>query len=391
MARKAVAGIEIGTNHVKVVIAETSDRGAKAPKIIGRGQAESKGLRHGYIINTADAVEGIRAAVQQAEKAARVPVKEAYVSIGGIGLAGIVTTASVVVSRADSQITKLDLDKVLDTCEQAIPSQEALNRRVIHDIPLHYRIDGRPVLGDPLRMKGVKLEAKTLFITCLEQHVTDIIGAVEEAGIDVLDAMAAPLAAALVTLTKTQRIAGCVLANIGAETVSVVVYENNAPVSLEVFPIGSTDITNDIALGLKVPLEEAEKIKHGAQSSESYSKRKLDEIVRARLSDMFDLIEAHLKSIGRNGLLPAGVIITGGGSGIGDIDDLARSLLDLPASIGTTRITTTNKDVSDATWAVAYGLCIWGMGNQSGRPLAVTNAFKALGRTASGWIKQLLP
>ncbi len=391
MTQSEVVGIDIGTNHVKVVIADPAKSGDKGPKIKGHGFSESKGLRHGYIINTSDAIESIREAIREAEKDAKTTVKEAFVSVGGIGLSGVITKASVVVSRADSQITQIDIQNVQNACSQEIPTSESQNRQIIHDIPIQYRIDGQPVLGDPLKMKGARLEAKMLFINCLEQHVNDIITAVEEAGVRALDVMASPLAAAMVTLTKTQRIAGCVLANIGAETVSMVVYENNIPISLEVFPIGSTDITNDIALGLKVPLDEAQKIKEGSKSDESYSKRKLDEIVRARLSDMFDLINKHLEEIGRSGLLPAGIVITGGGSGIGEIDDLARSLLNLPATLGKTKISRNNSQVSDSTWAVAYGLCVWGIINGSRKPLVFSGIFKKIVNSVVSWIKKILP
>src|ERR1035437_7050335 len=199
-----------------------------------------------------------------------------------------------------------------------------------------------------------------LFIPCIDHHLNDILESVEGAGIRVEDVMAAPVAASLVTLTKSQKIAGVVLCNIGAETVSIAVFENSVPVSLEIFPIGSTDITNDIALGLKVPLEEAEQIKIGAITGSSYPRKKLEEIITARLSDIFELIEAHLKKIGRNGLLPAGVIITGGGSGLNSINEIAKASLQMPSRIGTIGVLDGKSSFKDATWAVAYGLCIWG-------------------------------
>jgi cell division protein FtsA len=122
----------------------------------------------------------------------------------------------------------------------------------------------------------------------------------------------------------------CILANIGAETVSIVVFENNIPISLEVFPIGSVDITHDIALGLKIPLDDAERIKLGSDTGVSVSRKKLEEIIDARLSDIFELIENHLKKIGRNGLLPAGIIMIGGGSGTPNIEEVAKATLKLP-------------------------------------------------------------
>jgi cell division protein FtsA len=394
MARTIITGIDIGTYHIKVVISDASEKNEKGfPKIIGVGTAESRGLRHGYIVNIQDVIQSIKSAVAEAEKRSGTKVKKAFVSIGGIGLASITSTSSVIISRADSEITSLDLKKVQEQCEKDIPTSSSMNKKIIHSIPLHYKIDGKIALGKPEGMKGSKLEVKILYITCLEHHLNDIIQAVEESGIRVQDVMASPIAASLITLTKTQKIAGCVLANIGAETVSIAVFENNIPVSLETFPIGSTDITNDIALGLKVPLEEAEQIKIGAITGSSYPRKKLEEIISARLSDIFELIEAHLKKIGRNGLLPAGIVITGGGSGLSNIEDLAKVALRLPSRIGTANLGLSEKQsYKDSTWAVAYGLCILGIHADEDLPIDTTDI--ALGnawKKVLQWFRQFLP
>lgn len=394
MSRSIITGIDIGTYHIKVVIADASARNEKGfPKILGVGTSESRGLRHGYIVNIQDVVTSIRYALSEAEKRANVKVKKAFVSIGGIGLSSITSTSSVIISRADFEITSLDIKKVQEQCEKDIPATAALNKKIIHSIPVHFKIDGKVTLGKPEGMKGSKLEVKTLYITCLEHHLNDIIQAVEEAGVSVQDVMASPIAASLVTLTKSQKVAGCVLANIGAETVSIAVFENNIPVSLEIFPIGSTDITNDIALGLKVPLEEAEQIKIGAITGSSYPRKKLEEIVSARLSDIFELIEAHLKKIGRNGLLPAGIVITGGGSGLSNIEDLAKAALRLPSRLGSVSLGLQEKQsFRDSTWAVAYGLCI--LGAHADEDMPIDNSSVIIGtlwKKIVLWVKQFLP
>jgi cell division protein FtsA len=237
----------------------------------------------------------------------------------------------------------------------------------------------------------MKLEVKTLFITCLDHHLNDLIEAAAEAGVEAEDVVAAPIAASLVTLTKTQKIAGCVLANIGSETVSIAVFENDIPISLEVFPFGSNDITNDIALGLRVPLEEAEEIKKGSIVGVNYPRRKLEEIISARLSDIFELIEAHLKKIGRSGLLPAGIVITGGGSAIETIGELAKSALRLPSKIGTITFGEGSKgQIKDASWSVAYGLCIIGLAGGGDEPNSIGLAKRAK-NDFLGWFKQFLP
>lgn len=389
MSQRVIAGIDIGTYQVKVVIVSYAQKkGERAlPQIIGTGYAESRGLRNGYIINDTDVVRSVRSAVLQAEKAAGVEIKRAYVSIGSVGLDEIFSHGEVITTRADSEITQTDVDKAMQDSEERIINNIP-NRKILHAIPLSFSVDGEHVLGRPHGMKGTKLTVESLFVTTYEQHVNDLVNAIESIGIVVEDVMAAPLAASFVMLTKAQKRAGCVLANIGAETVSIAVFENNIPISVKVFPIGSNDITNDIALGLKIPLEEAEKIKRGGMSSANYPKRKLDDIIAARLTDIFELIDAHLKRIKRDGLLPAGIIITGGGSGIASIQDLARASLRLPSRIATLDPGQNGK-VRDASWAVAYGLCMWGA-NDEGDTSGVGIAKKAK-HSLLEWLSQFLP
>ncbi|MBX4198457.1 cell division protein FtsA [Candidatus Parcubacteria bacterium] len=391
MARNITVGIDVGTHTVKVVVAELVRNKEKTfPKIIGTGTAETKGLRHGYIMSQADATRSIKSALRQAEKSSGIQIKKAFVSVGGLGVNGIVTQSSVIVSRGDSEITDLDVQKTLEACENELPSSFSLNRKVIHSVPISYKIDGRVVLGRPQGMKGMKLEARTLFVTCLEQHLNDLIQVLADAGVEVEDVMAGPLAASLVGLSKTQKIAGCILANIGAETVSTVVFENNIPISLEVFPIGSVDVTHDIALGLKIPLEEAERVKVGGDSNVSYSRKKLEEIIEARLSDIFELIENHLKKIGRNGLLPAGIILTGGGSATTNVEDVAKATLKLPTKITEIHIDADTRGLKNSVWTVAYGLCILGF-TQGDEPSIGIKIARTTTNNILAWIKQFLP
>lgn len=390
MTQHYTTGIDVGTSQVKVVVvsSESKDGSAKEfPQIIGTGYAESRGLRNGYIVNESDVVRGIRNAVAQAEKSSGVKIKHAYISMGGIGLDEIHARGEAITSRADSVITQADIDKAIEMSETNV-QEKIPNRKILHAIPLQYIVDGEKVHGRPHGLKGTKIEVDAFFITAFEQHLNDLVGAIESIGIKVDDIMASPLAESLIMLSKAQKRAGCVLTNIGAETVSTVVFENNTPVSLKIFPLGSNDITNDIALGLKITLEEAEKIKRGGMSSTTYSKKKLDEIVGARLSDIFELIDAHLRKIKRDGLLPAGIILTGGGSGTSGIQELARTSLRLPSKIAVLDPGVNGK-VRDASWAVGYGLCIWGMTGseeESGINLA-----RHAGSSLLNWFKQFLP
>lgn len=387
MSSSITAGIDVGTYEVRVVVAQQEEN--SLPTILGTGRAESKGLRHGYVVNTADVTRSVAAAVRQAEKASGIHIKRAFVSIGGAGLAGVNASGSTIVSRADQEITEADTEAALGAAEDSVINTAAMqNRKIIYSIPLTWKIDGKNTLGRVLGMKGVKLDTRALFISCIESHLDDLVVAVEKAGVEVVDVVASPIAASFVTLTKSQKIAGCVLANIGAETVSIVVFEDNIPISLEVFPIGGSDITNDIALGLKVSLEEAETIKLGGMTATSFSRKKLEEIVSARLGDIFELIEAHLKKIGKSGVLPAGIILSGGSSSIGLIEDLARSYLRLPSRVASLNI---GSQVKDSTWSVAYGLCIFGNLPDEEERLGLQKHGKNLFEKIWKVLKQFLP
>ncbi len=354
MIRNISVGIDIGTHSTRVVVAEYS-KDDTVPTIIGSGHAESKGIHHGYVVNMVETVKSLKKAITEAEKASGIKIKRAFVSIGGISLSSEIGIGSAIISKADGEVTNFDIAKAFTDSEEGL---EIMNRKVLHMIPVAYKLDGKEIHGKPEGMRGVKLETKCLFVTCLTQHLDDLVMAVTEAGIDVIDVVASPIAVANVTLTDRQKSAGCVLADIGAETVSIGVFENGMMVSLRVFPIGGVNITNDIALGLKIPLDEAEGVKIGSILG-NYPKKKLDEVIEARLSDIFELIDSHLKKIKRSELLPAGIIIIGGGGNIPLIEEMAKDYLRLPARIGSPLpfLSAKNKP-RDFSWYSACGLCM---------------------------------
>ncbi|MEX2013311.1 MAG: cell division protein FtsA [Parcubacteria group bacterium] len=392
MARQIVVGIDIGTSQIKVVIAEgLLEHGHVVPRVIGTGFNESRGVYRGYIANPSEAARSIEVAVRRAEKIAGIKVKRAYVSFGGIGLGSIVANGSVIISRADLEITDRDISLALEAAEAAIPPATSINKRIINIVPIEYKIDGKPVWGQVLGLKAQKLEVKALFITCLEHHLADLISTVEKAGIEVVDVVASPVASSFVTLSKKQKRVGCLLVDIGAETLSIVVFENNNLISLEVFPVGGNDITNDIALGLKVSPEDAESIKLGFERRiMTYPRKKLEDIVKARLNDCFELVETHLKLIGRNALLPAGVIIAGGGAATTDIKSIAENSLKLPSQVAEVYFGhTAEGKISDRTWAVACGLSIFGF-NTDDEPGTIGIRGGTVRESGRRWWKKLL-
>lgn len=391
--QKIVTGIDIGSYQVKVVIAGYPENPRDAPRILGTGYAESRGIKQGYIVSPGDVSRSVAAAVAQASKAAQIKVKRAYVGIGGVGLDEAFSRGETVVERGDSEITERDVPRAIAASEHGLSPSATLNRKVIHTIPLRYYVDGARLMGrSPVGMKGMRLSVETLFITCLERHVQDLVAAVENAGIEVEDVAAAPLAASFVALSKMQKRVGCVLANIGSETLSIIIFEDDIPISMRVFPIGASDITHDIALGLRISPEEAEQLKLGAVLGSPYPKKKIDDLIGRRVSDMFKLVEAHLKKIGKNELLPAGIILTGGGSSVQTMADLAKATLHLPSRTAALSEGPGSKmQLKDGSWAVAYGLTIWGFTQGGDLELPHGGGLADLFRTLWRWFRKFLP
>jgi len=387
MIRNISIGIDVGSSTTRVVVGEFL-KGEKNPKIIGIGESETEGLRHGYVVDSIPATVSVKSAVSIAEKTSGIKIKRAFISVGGVSLRGEFSSGSVIISKADGEVTNLDINKALQDCEDNLNLN---NKKVIQIFPISFRLDGKEVLGRLEGMRGTKLEAKALILTYSMQHLEDLIGVIAGAGVETIDIIASPIAISQIVLKQKQKIAGVGLVTIGSETVSLSVFENGLPVSIHTFSIGSSDITNDIALGFKIPLELAERMKQG-DVLEDFSKKKLDEIVEARLSDIFELIENHLKKIKRSELLPAGIVFVGGGASTLRLTELSKLALKLPASLGTTDIFGNSKTkLRDSAWFAALGLVISGRDNNSYSEGSFVNLFKDLKNTIKSSIKQLMP
>ncbi len=387
MIRNISVGIDIGTSTTRIVVGEFL-KGEKNPKVIGVGESETKGVRHGYIVNEDETVASLKTALEMAEKTSGIKIRRAFISISSSTLRSEISNGNVVVSKADGEVTNLDIEKVLDDCEKNL---NLGNKKIVHSFPLSFKLDGKEVLGRPTGMHGTKLEGKTLFITSSLQHWEDLIEVISLAGVEPIEVIASPIAGSYIALSPKQKIVGSALVDIGSETVSLGVYENGTIISLQTFSIGSADITNDIALGLKIPIEKAEALKI-ENSSTDVSKKKLLEIIDARLSDIFELIENHLKKIKRNELLPAGIVFIGGGANTVGLEELSRSSLKLPSKIGTTEMFGNAKTkLRDQSWFVALGLLVSRENSESYSEGSFSNMGKDVKNTIKSWVKQLMP
>src|SRR3989344_3855054 len=387
MIRNISAGIDMGSSMTRIVVGEFF-KGEKNPKIVGIGESETSGVKHGYVVNAEEAVLSVKNAVAMAEKSSGIKIKRAFVAVGGLSLRGELCNGSVIISKADGEVTNLDIQKALADCEENLNLN---NKKIIQVFHISSRLDGKEVLGRLEGMRGTKLEVKAFFVTYSIQHLEDLIEVVAKAGVETIDVIASPVALSQITLSEKQKIVGVALVNIGHQTTSLCVFENGLPISLQTFSIGGTDITNDIALGFKIPLEMAERFKLG-NIEENFSKKKLDEITEARLSDIFELIENHFKKIKRNELLPAGIVFVGGSANIARLEELSKSVLKLPSILGTTDIFGNLKTkLRDSSWFIPLGLIVSGKEKRNHSEGTFGNFFKDVKNAIKSSVKQLMP
>lgn len=383
-----VTGIDIGTSHIKVVVGERAQHDAY-PTIRAVVTVENNGMRRGYIDSTSDVTRSIERALSLASKQSGYAITRVVVGVHGLGLSSIQGTGHAVITRADSEVTTLDTNRAIQNSEDTLGEQK--NQKILHVIPQKWKLDGKDVPAKVLGLIGGKLEVKTLFVTYPEQQIDELHAIFESLGIDVDDTIASPIATSLCVLSKKERVIGACVIDIGAETTTMVVYEHSVPLLVHSIQIGSSDITHDIALGLKVSIEEAEKMKRGTYEG-SVSKRKIDEIIRARTTDIFELVDTQLKKVHRSGLLPAGAIILGGGSNQKLVLEIAKDILRIPVTTESQELTLITKGkVKDPGLGVAFGLALLQSDTSSGK---VGNAKETLSQSFQAIIhffKQFLP
>ncbi|MFN4181405.1 MAG: cell division protein FtsA [Candidatus Paceibacteria bacterium] len=385
--RNISIGIDLGSSTVRVVVGEF-EKGEKEPKIIGAGEAPALGMRRGYVIDEDTAVESLKQAVAQAENSSEIRIRRAYLAVNNITLHGDIALGSTIISKADSEVTNLDIRNAFENAEDNL---NLTNKRVLQVSPITYKLDGKEVFGRPEGMHGNKLEVKALFATTSTQHFENQLAVLAKAGIETIGVIPSIVSGSQLSLSKKQKMAGCLLVDIGAETVSMAVFENETLIYLHTLPLGSNDITNDIALGLKITLEEAEQVKLG-KMHDKFPKKKVDEIIDARLSDIFELIENHLKKIKRNELLPAGIIFIGKGSHIAGLTDAAKTFLKLPAQLGDTEMFgSTKTKLRGIAWYSTLGLLYTQKSEHTIASNSLESAWQSFKNLIKTNIKQLLP
>ncbi|MBD3244526.1 MAG: cell division protein FtsA [Candidatus Moranbacteria bacterium] len=375
-----ITGIDIGTSKVRTIIAQKPEAEDQKPQIIGIGEANTFGMRKGLVVDIEETANSINESVEQAERMAGIPVEKAYVSIGSHDINCQISKGAIAIGRADGEVTADDIARV-NNAAQAISLPN--NKEIIHVIPRFYNLDSQKNIKDPIGMNGVRLEVESLVIQGSTPHIKNIHKCLDRAGISVEELVLSPLASQIATLTKRQRELGVVLINIGGGTTGIAVYEESELMHMAIIPIGGNNITNDIAIGLRTSIEVAEeiKIKYGSclpneiskkeqvdlskfdKNEESVASRKhIAEIVEARMEEIFEHVIKELKTIDRDGMLPAGAVIVGGSSKIRGCVDLAKEILKLPTQTGFPREMGGIVDkVDEPGFITAVGLIYWGL------------------------------
>lgn len=379
MAKNIVCGIDIGNSTVKTIIAEIKEN-SERPQVLGTGISPSNGLRRGVVIDIVEAVKDLRASLTQAENGAGIKVKKAYVSVSGPHIKSQVSRGVIAVSRADNEISDFDIKRVLEAASTiSLPP----NREIIHTIPKKFIVDGQEFLKNPVGMTGIRLEADVIIIDALVPYLKSLAKVVNENGIEVADFVYTPLAAAKATLNKKFKEHGAVALDFGGGLCNLAVFEEGELIHTASLPVGSKNITNDLAIAVKTSLDNAEmiKIQHGfiGQGGIGSKKENIDlselvgeekyivpkklvgEVVSDRIEEITDMVTAELKKINRLNLLPGGVIVSGGGSKLQGFIEYLKEKLKLPAKkISSFEFEGIADRVEDPSFAVAAGLILWG-------------------------------
>lgn len=340
-------GIDIGTTTVRTVVAHI-DGTTGVPTIVGVGQAHNSGMRKGVVVNLNGPAQAIDDALGEAERMSGYQVDRATISVNGAHILSTHADGMVAVGTPDHEITRDDLMRIE---EVATLGKVPANREILDVIPHAYKLDGQDNIKDPIGMTGTRLEIDAHVISGLTPYLLNVQKAAETAKVEPHSVVVTAIAAARAVLGEQQIENGVALIDIGGATTSIAVYEEGDLQYTAVIPVGGVNITNDLAIGLKTDPEIAEKIKLEHASAvarkenagislkhegdiHSFETRDIDEIVEARLEEMFEAIQHELKKAGRAGKLPSGVVLTGGTAQLKHIDEYAKEFLGLAARIG---------------------------------------------------------
>ncbi|MBI3114900.1 MAG: cell division protein FtsA [Candidatus Kerfeldbacteria bacterium] len=379
MARETfLAGLDLGSTAVRVVVGQRQPNDA-ALHIVGAAEHPSDGISKGVVASIEDAVSSISQTLEKVERMTGIPVEHATVGISGTHILSQDSHGVIAVARPDGEVKEEDVERAIEAA-QAVATPP--NYEILHVIPRSFTLDNQRGIKDPVGMSGTRLEVDAQIIQGLSAQLKNLTKCVYRTSVDIDELVLGVLGAAEACLTKRQRELGVTLVNIGGATTSMVVFEEGDVLHAKVLPVGAGHVTNDIAIGLRTSIELAEKVKleYGTALATDVGKREeinleefeggesavvsrqhVAEIIEARLEEIFSMVDKELKAIDRSALLPAGIVLTGGGAKLPGVVDLGKKVFRLPASVGfPTNVTSAIDRVNDPSFTTAVGLALWG-------------------------------
>ncbi len=420
MAENIVTGLDIGSKTVRVVVGQLTPSDGPRPMIhvIAAVEVPSEGVHKGTITSIEDAVSSISKALEQGERMTGIPLHTAWVGIAGSHILVQESKGVVGVARTDGEVRDEDVERALDAARTVI---RPTNYEILHVIPKSFTVDNAHGIKDPVGMNGIRLEVDSVIIQALSSQIKNLTKCIYRTGVDIEDLVYAPLATAEVVATPKQKELGVCIVNVGASTTSVIIYEEGDILHTAVIPVGSEHITNDIAIGLRTSIDVAEAVKinygtavseavqkkmmidlteFGIQGEEPIEQRYVCEIIEARVEEMCERIDAELQKCDRTGMLPSGVVLTGGGVKLSGMVEVMKRVLRLPVTYGELHgVTSVIDRANDPGFSTAVGLAMWGAhvaggGGSGGKIGDVFSKFKSVDKVTEQmrkWFRSLIP
>jgi len=384
-----IAGIDIGSAKIATIIASCHpEEEEEKIRILGVANVPSKGIRKGQIVNIEETTESLLACVEAAERMAGYNINRALVSLSGPNIASCNSRGVVAVAEPENEITKEDIKRVIEAAQAlSMPS----SREIIHVLPRYFTVDGQEGIKDPIGMSGVRLEVETHIVSGSTTAIKNLTRSVSEIGVEAQNLVVSGLAAAESVLTETEKELGVILVDIGGGVTDIIVYVEGSPFYSTVLPIGAKNVTNDLAIGLRLSLESAEKIKIALsqkpkkkdedeegeekkdedeidlttlgiiEETKTISKKTLVEgIIKPRLNEIFTMVALEIKKSGAAGLTPSGLVLCGGGAQTVGIVESAKRTLAMPVRVGFPKgLTGLVDEIESPEYAVASGLVLY--------------------------------
>jgi cell division protein FtsA len=400
-----IVGLDIGTTKICAIVGELSDEGID---IIGIGSHPSKGLRKGVVVNIETTVNSIQRAIDEAEAMAGTEITHVYTGIAGGHVKSFGGRG--VVALKDREVREADVARVI---EQAKTVNIPVDREVIHVLPQEFIVDDQGGIREPLGMTGARLEAKVHIVTGAVASAQNIIKCANRAGLNVSDIVLQPLASSEAVLTEEEKELGVCLVDIGGGTTDIAIFQNGAIVHTAVIALGGHNLTNDIAVGLRTPIDHAERLKQkfgcsltamvdkadmievpsvGGRDPRVMGRQILSEILEPRVEEIFQLVHHEVERNGFSELLTSGVVITGGSTLLPGMTELAEEIMGVPVRRGVPRGIGGLVDVvKSPVYATGVGLVVYGARHQDRSMFRIReeNVFKKVKRRMGEWLQEV--